>query len=77
MYTHVHIHGRAWDWPDTTSNAYLQVSVDDGHSEVECFLQQCELEVHQDEPVNQDGSHLRVHMRLLGHVFWVDLVLSL
>ena len=55
----------------------LKVSVNNGDGEVECLLQKIELEVHLDQPVNEDGPHFGIDFWLPLHVGWLNMVLSL
>jgi len=53
-----------------------EVPVDGADGQTECLRQQFELEVHLDEPVDQDAAHLLVDVRLLLHVVAVGLVVQ-
>ena len=55
----------------------LEVSVNDGDGEIEGLLEQGEPQVDLDQPVNENGPHLGVDLRLLGQVGRVHLVLGL
>ena len=48
-----------------TSSTHCQVSVNDGNCQVECLLEETELEMDLDEPVNQDAPHPLIHFRLV------------
>ena len=60
--------------PDHT---YLQVSIQNVHCDIQCFLKKLEALLYLNQPVHQNGTHGAVDVTLIGQIVFLDMELDL